>query len=305
MIVSLLAAVAAAFFYGVATVLQALGSRRVRQVEGGGLDPRLLVRVFRQWPFVAGTLLDLAGFAAQLVALAELPVFAVEAAQAANLAVTAVVAVPLLGVVLGRREWWAIFAVCVGLALLGLSAGREGPAKTGDAFRYALLGSVAVIVLLGVWAARRPEPWRSRLLGLTAGFGFGLIALAGRVLTDVAVRDLWKNPATWALALAAAVTMLIYATALQGGAVTAVAAALVVGETVLPATAGILFLGDHSRPGFAVAAVAGFVLAVAGAMALAKFGEGGDPDSGADDGSGKHSGSGPDGDGGQANAAAC
>ncbi|MGW0660495.1 hypothetical protein [Streptodolium elevatio] len=292
MIVSLLAAVAAAFFYGVATVLQALGSRRVRQTGGGGLDPRLLVRVFRQWPFVAGTLLDLAGFAAQLVALAELPVFAVEAAQAANLAVTAVVAVPLLGVVLGRREWGAIFAVCVGLALLGLSAGREGPAETGDGFRYALLGSVAVIVLLGVWAARRTEPWRSRLLGLTAGFGFGLIALAGRVLTDVAVRDLWTNPATWALVLAAVVTMLIYATALQGGAVTAVAAALVVGETVLPAAAGIIFLGDHSRPGFAPAAAAGFVCAVAGAMALAKFGEGGDPDP-------------ADGDSGQANAAAC
>ncbi|WP_436772912.1 hypothetical protein [Yinghuangia sp. YIM S09857] len=301
MIVSLLAAVAAAFFYGVATVLQALGSRRVGQTEGGGLDPRLLVRVFRQWPFVAGTLLDLAGFAAQLVALAELPVFAVEAAQAANLAVTAVVAVPLLGVVLGRREWGAIVAVCLGLALLGLSAGHEGPAKTGDGFRYALLASVAVIALLGILAARRREPWRSRLLGLTAGFGFGLIALAGRVLTDVAVRDLWKNPATWALALSGAVTMLIYATALQGGAVTAVAAALVVGETVLPAAVGILFLGDHSRSGFAPAAVAGFVLAVVGAMALAKFGEGGDPDPGDREDQGDRG----DRGGGQANAAAC
>lgn len=305
MIVSLLAAVAAALFYGVATVLQALGSRRVRQTGDGGLDPRLLVRVFRQWPFVAGTLLDLAGFAAQLVALAELPVFAVEAAQAANLAVTAVVAVPLLGVVLGRREWVAIVAVCAGLALLGLSAGHEGPAKTGDAFRYALLGSVAVIALLGVWAARLAEPWRSRMLGLTAGFGFGLIALAGRVLTDVAIRDLWKNPATWALLLAGAVTLLLYATALQGGAVTAVAAALVVGETVLPAGVGIVFLGDHSRSGFAAVAVVGFVFAVVGAMALAKFGEGGDPDPALAGVAGERDKGGDKDDDGQANAAAC
>lgn len=279
MVVSLVAAVAAALFYGVATALQALGSRRVRHADAGsGLDPRLLIRVFRQWPFVVGTVLDLTGFAAQLVALRELPVFAVEAAQAANLAVTAVVAVPLLGVVLGRREWTAITAVCAGLLLLGLSAGHEGPEKTSDAFGYALLGSVAVIGAFGVWAARRTEPWRSRLLGLAAGLGFGVIALAGRVLTDVAIRDLWHNPATWTVLIAGAVTMLMYATALQGGAVTAVAAALVVGETVLPAAVGIFVLGDHSRPGFAPLAVLGFLLAVAGATALARFGEGGDPE---------------------------
>ncbi|MGR7002524.1 hypothetical protein ACU686_38410 [Yinghuangia aomiensis] len=48
---------------------------------------------------------------------------------------------------------------------------------------------------------------------------------------------------------------------------TAVAAALVVGETVLPAAAGIVFLGDRSRAGFVPMAVAGFLLAVAGAIA--------------------------------------
>ncbi|NUP31719.1 MAG: hypothetical protein HOU01_08375 [Streptomycetaceae bacterium] len=278
MVVSLVAAAVAAVCYGVATVLQALGTRRTEAAgPEAGLDPRLLVRVFKTWPFVAGTALDLVGFAAQLVALAELPVFAVEAAQAANLAVTAVIAVPVLGVALGRREWTAVGAVCAGLALLGLSAGREGPSETSDTFRYALLGAVAVIGLFGMWAARRPEPWRSRLLGLASGLGFGLIALAGRIVTTVAIADLWRDPAAWTVLLAGAVTMLMYATALQGGAVTAVAAALVVGETVLPAAAGIVFLGDRSRAGFVPMAVAGFLLAVAGAIALARFGEGGDP----------------------------
>jgi hypothetical protein len=211
-----------------------------------------------------------------LVALAALPVFAVEAALAANLAVTAVVAIPVLGVTLGRREWGAVAAVCVGLGLLGLSAGHEGPTATGQAFHYALVVAVGVLGLLGMWVAHRPEPWRSRLLGLVAGLGFGLIAVAGRIVTKVAIADLWKEPAVWALLLAAAVTMLMYATALQGGVVTAVAAALVVGETVLPAGIGIWFLGDHSRPGFVPVAVLGFLLAVFGALALARFGEGGD-----------------------------
>ncbi|MGR7002523.1 hypothetical protein ACU686_38405 [Yinghuangia aomiensis] len=134
MVVSLVAAAVAAVCYGVATVLQALGTRRTEAAgPAAGLDPRLLVRVFKTWPFLAGTALDLVGFAAQLVALAELPVFAVEAAQAANLAVTAVIAVPVLGVALGRREWTAVGAVCAGLALLGLERGARGP--VGDVGR--------------------------------------------------------------------------------------------------------------------------------------------------------------------------
>jgi hypothetical protein len=48
---------------------------------------------------------------------------------------------------------------------------------------------------------------------------------------------------------------------------------VVVGETAIPAVVGILVLGDHTRPGFAPVAVLGFLLAVAGALALSRFGE--------------------------------
>ncbi|MCW2711457.1 MAG: putative integral rane protein, partial [Marmoricola sp.] len=59
----------------------------------------------------------------------------------------------------------------------------------------------------------------------------------------------------------------------QRGSVTRATAPLVVGETLAPALVGLWFLGDQSRPGWQWAAVAGFVLAVVGALSLSRYGE--------------------------------
>jgi hypothetical protein len=46
----------------------------------------------------------------------------------------------------------------------------------------------------------------------------------------------------------------------------------VAGETVVPGIIGVLWLGDASREGMALPAGIGFVLAVAGAVAVAWYG---------------------------------
>jgi hypothetical protein len=52
---------------------------------------------------------------------------------------------------------------------------------------------------------------------------------------------------------------------------------MVIGETIGPAAVGVAALGDRTREGLAPLAVAGFALAVLGALALARFGEPGSP----------------------------
>ena len=144
----------AAVAFGAASVLQAIASRAT--VRGSrAVDPWLLVRVLRQWRFVAGVGLDLVGAFAQLLALRVLPLFVVQAALAASLAVTAILA-RLLGTVLGRREWAAVGAVCVGLALVAASAKAQGSATVGIGFRVGLL--IAVAVLAALTLARFGEP---------------------------------------------------------------------------------------------------------------------------------------------------
>ncbi|MFD2418689.1 hypothetical protein [Amycolatopsis pigmentata] len=267
----LLCALVAACAYGVASVLQAVAAQ---SVEGGdrGVDPRLLVRVLGQWRYVLGLGLDALGFVAQLAALRVLPLFVVQAALAASLAVTAVAALTI-GARLGRREWTAVAAVCAGLALLGLSAHGEGSRPAGMAFHSGLAVATAVLAGLGMLAGRAPRRLRSPALGLVAGLAFGVVALAGRVLWTHSLTDLLSDPATYTVAAAGVLAMLLYASALQRGNVTTATALMVVGETVVPSAIGVAMLGDTTRSGFTPLASFGFVLAVAAAVALARFGE--------------------------------
>jgi hypothetical protein len=271
-VLSLLGAVAAAVCFGVASVMQAVAARSA-PAGAGGVDPRLLGRLLRQVPFVLGTVLDIAGFFAELAALRSLPLFVVQAAVAANLAVTAVVAVRVLHVRLSGPEWAAVAAVCVGLAMLGLSSGHENPAHVSLRFKLVMAGCVVAVGVGGALAGRLRGPARSVALGLAAGLGFGFVAIGSRVVGSLAPLDLLRDPATYVVGAGGLVAFLFFATALQGGSVTVTTGTVVVAETLVPALIGVLLLGDRTRPGFVVVAVVGFALAVAGALALARFGE--------------------------------
>ena len=210
------------------------------------------------------------------MALRRLPLFAVQAVIAANLAVTAVFAAWLIKVRLSWREWLAVAGVVVGVGLLGSSAGAEGAATVGAPFQIALMVAVAGVGLAGVASARLPGRARTPALGATAGLGYAVLAVAARILPGFSPAQLVRSPAAYTLAAAGIVSFLMYASALEGGSVTVATAAVVLTETVPPAIVGVLFLGDSTRHGLAGLAVVGFVLAVACAVALARFGEAGD-----------------------------
>lgn len=284
MVASLVAAVVAAICYGVASVMQAVAARTAshRPAPGttgpagsapAGVDPGLLVRMLGQWRFVASLGLDTLGFLGQLIALHRLPLFAVQAMIAANLAVTAVVATWLIGAVLHRREWIAVGGVVTGVGLLGSSAGPEGASQASVTFKLALIVAVAALALIGLAAGRLPDSLRTPVLGLVAGTGYGVLGVAARVLNSFSPISLVRDPATYALIAAGIVSFLFYASALESGSVTVTTAAVVLAETLPPSAVGVLFLGDRTRPGMGGVAIAGFVLAVCCAVALARFGE--------------------------------
>jgi drug/metabolite transporter (DMT)-like permease len=276
-LVSLIAAIVAAIFYGVASVMQAIAvraaSRRRPDETSAGVDPALLPRLLHQWRFVGSIGLDSLGFVAQLIALQKLPLFAVQAFVASNLAVTAVVASWVIGVNLAWREWAAVIGVVVGVGLLGSSAGAEGAAQVGAVFKLALIVAVAGLAVIGLAAAKLNEPYRTTALGVTAGFGYGVLSIAARVLEGFEPLQLARDPATYAIIAAGIISFMFYATALEGGSVTVATAAVVLSETIPPAIIGVIFLGDQTRPGLSAVAWGGFFLAVASAVMLARFGE--------------------------------
>ncbi|WP_241968469.1 hypothetical protein [Streptomyces sp. ICBB 8177] len=272
----MLCALGSAVCFGTASVFQAVAARRAASADdSAGVDPRLVMRAVRQGWYVLGLTLDGAGFLLELVALRSVPIYAVGAALAASLAVTAVVASWVLKVSLGRAEWGAVLVVCLGLGLLAVASGAEGHGTGGPALRWGTLGAAALVLVAGLAAARLPARARSAALGLGAGLGFGVVTVAVRLIPDFGITDLLTNPATYAVLLGGGTAFLLLTTALQHGSVTVATAGMVIGETIGPALVGVLALGDRTRDGLAGLAIAGYALAVVGALALARFGEGG------------------------------
>ncbi|MFG2310645.1 hypothetical protein ACGFS9_18520 [Streptomyces sp. NPDC048566] len=269
-------ALGASVCFGTATVLQAMAARAAGAsgTSGGAAGAAtLLLRALRQWRYLAGLALDGVGFLLQIAALRSLPIYVVGAALAASLAVTAVVASWLIHVRLSRVEWGAVGVVCAGLALLALSSGAEGDRTGSAALKYAMLGIAVAVLLLGLAGGRLPDRGRALALGLGAGFGFGVVEVAVRLIEDLDPVGLLTNPATYALLVGGGAAFLLLTTALQRGSVTTATAGLVVGETIGPALVGVVWLGDRTREGLTWLAVVGFAVAVAGALALARFGE--------------------------------
>ncbi|MFD6877082.1 MULTISPECIES: hypothetical protein [unclassified Streptomyces] len=268
----MICALGAAACFGTASVLQAVAARATEPGTGSGVDAALFLRAVRQWRYLVGLGLDGAGFVLQIVALRHLPIYAVGAAMASSLAVTAVVAARLLHVRLSGREWGAVAVVCTGLLMLGLASGAEGSGTGSTALAFGLLAAAALVLLVGAAAGRLPDGPRALVLGLAAGTGFGVVEVAVRLIDSLTPSE-FANPALYALLLGGAAGFLLLTSALQRGSVTAATAGMVLGETVGPALVGVIWLGDRTREGLAWLAVLGFAVAVAGSLALSRFGE--------------------------------
>lgn len=279
MLIGFLLALGCSVCYGTATVLQAVATRSVEGSTNLGVDAVLLMRAVRQWRYVAGIGLDVLGFMLQVIALRLVPIYVVAAALAASIAITGIVSAWVLSARLSTAEWTAVGAVCVSLAVLACAAGpahfRHAPAGLG----WALIGVVAAIFVAGAAAGRLPARERALALGLGAGSGFGVVEVGVRLIDrfDPTTAAFYTHPALYAAAAGGAAGFLLLTSALQRGSVTTTVAAMVVGETIAPALVGVVWLGDTARHGLGWLVIVGFVVAVSGTLALARFGEAPNP----------------------------
>src|SRR4051794_41060464 len=211
MVLGLTAALAAAVAYGVASVLQAVGARRL---ESGPVGARFLLRLTRSLPYVTGLALDAAGFVATVVALRVLPLFVVESAIASSVGVTALVAVRFLGARLSASERVALVVLGIGLVALAVSAQAEGASPLARNAQLTVLVLSLLVAGVTAVAVRRPRGG-APLLAAAAGLGFSAVGIAARALQPPSewVR-LIAEPLLWALVVGGAVALIAYAAAL-------------------------------------------------------------------------------------------
>ncbi|MUL81884.1 MULTISPECIES: hypothetical protein [unclassified Mycolicibacterium] len=279
MLTGVVAAMLACVSYGTASVLQAYGARSTRDPgrlsDTGGPTLRSTVSAALTPAFIAGMALDGLGFVGSLVSARLIPLFLSQTIISANLVVTALLGIAVLGVRLRSRDWLAIVTVVTSLLVLGFTAGHLGAGTGAAGLHWTLLGAGLLILgggagLIRVLGARAAIP-----AGLIAGILYGTMAVAVRVVDGIdPLRPgvLVADPAAWTVVIAGLGGFYLFAVALQLGSVNGAAAALVVGETVVPGIIGVVLLGDTARPGLGWLVTVAFVAAVAGAVAVAVFG---------------------------------
>ncbi|GAB36114.1 DMT family transporter [Gordonia otitidis] len=272
MVIGIVAAVLAAFAYGTASVLQARGAQSVDDQSAGAAPTlRSTVTAMLTVSFLTGLALDGLGFAGNLVADRLIPLFLAQPIVSANLVVTAVLATIVLDARLSRREWTAVIVVVVALVVLGLGAGDEGHRDREWLHWVLLVVGIGLFVLITA-VTRVIHKGVAVVAGLGGGALFGLMAVAIRVLDGLDPFDpgaMLTDPALYAVVICGVGGFYLFTVALQTGAVSAAAASIVVGETVIPGALGIALLGDTTRAGWGVVTVLAFVAAVIGAVVVA------------------------------------
>ncbi|CRZ14935.1 DMT family protein [Mycolicibacterium neworleansense] len=275
MLIGVAAALFACAGYGTASVLQSYAAGRsgaAADTADSGPTLRSTIIAMLAPVFIVGIALDLLGFAGSLVSARLIPLFLSQTIISANLVVTAVLSIFVLHVRLHRRDWTAIAIVLVSLCILGATAGRLGERDPGAIMHWGVLVVSAIILGLGAALVRLLGKKAAVPAGLIAGVLYGAMAVAVRVvdgLEPLNVAVLLADPALWAILVAGLGGFYLFTVALQVGSVNGVAAALVVGETVVPGIVGVVLLGDVSRPGYGWLVAIAFTAAVAGAVALA------------------------------------
>ena len=269
LVLSWLGAIVACLGYGVASVLQSVAAKRAAEVVG----LTGLALIIKQVPYLLGLVADGLGFAGNVLALQRLPLFLVQSIVAGSVGVTAVIA-SVRGAHLSWKDWTSLAVLGAGLIFLSITAVPTAAARISLIDERVILLLAIVPVIVGLIGFRMKGRASTIVLSCAAGLGFTGVAVAARGIgaADIAW-SLLLNPLLWAIIVHGAVGMSFFTIALQRDAVTVVTAITLVFEVLVPSLIGIGLFGDAIEPGRMPLAVAGFVLAIGGAVSLSRFAE--------------------------------
>ncbi|ANZ40505.1 hypothetical protein BBK82_35350 [Lentzea guizhouensis] len=261
-------AVLATLASGSGSILESMGVRRAGAYGGRSLD---LIALRRQWLYFLGLGVNLLGFGFASAALHRLPLFLVQSMLAFSIGVTATISA-FLGHRLRAPGWGALFVGATGLVLLGVSAEPGRAQALPPHWRWILVGMAVPVAAIAVYARRHHHVWATVALAAGSGVAYSVVGISARTLhlPDTAWR-LVLEPAAWAIVLNGLTAAVLFAMALQKGGPTGVSAIMFTTNTALSSFVGLVYLDDRVRDGYVTAATIGFVLAIAGAVAVAHY----------------------------------
>ncbi|GGM23811.1 DMT family transporter [Micromonospora yangpuensis] len=265
MLLAVLLSFATAFCYGLSAAVHQRAAKRER--PHAALDPRLLVRLFRNRLWLSGWLPDTAGAALHATALRFGPLVLVQPVLASGLFMAI-----LIEAVLDRRRVLRRDAMAIGVGATGLAAflvvsdaraGVTDPSLSSWVWVGVGAGvAVAGCVLLSV---RLRGAVRGAVLGVACGIAYSVAAALAKAVVGRYQGDLVPVLLDWrfaALALVALLGLLLNQNAFQSGRLAAPLTALTLTDPVVSVVVGVtafqetVSLGGIRLVGLGVSAVA-------------------------------------------------
>lgn len=227
--------------------------------------------------FSIGMLIASGAWIFHVAAMAVAPLSLVQAVLAGGVVMLAVMAERIFGMTIGRRQWFGLGAMAVGLVLLGVTL----PAAHGADSRYSIPGMIAfegVLITVGtllIMGPRigAPSQHHGFMLGAAAGILFGVSDVAIKAISGmVGAHGVSGFLSPWVLFCVAASIGAFFASAkgLQDGDAVPVIAVTGTAANVAGIVGGILVFGDplSAEPGLLVAQCLAFALLLAAAWLM-------------------------------------
>lgn len=266
----IVAAVGASVLYNTSIALQALEAREVPGKHS--LRFSLIGKLLRNRKWLGATILGLAGWPLEIVALLLAPLTVVQPCLASGLVVLLWLGVTRLGERPGRREYLAVAAIVAGVAGVAWAA----PDRTTDHAGTAAIAVALVLVALPIgapYALRRGGSAAGTVAIVSAGFGYAWTAIASKLLTDELSTGALLIALAWLASAAASegLALLSEMSALQSRPATRVAPIMFAVQVLVPVIlAPLIFEEDWSTTPLDGGALVAFMLvALSGVVLLA------------------------------------
>ena len=266
----IICAIGASALYNTSVALQALEARDVGHEHA--LRVSLIGRLVRNPRWLIATLIGLAGWPLEIVALLLAPLTVVQPCLASGLVLLLWLGVTKLGERPGRREYGSVALIVLGVAGVAFAA----PERTTDNAGTVPIAIALVLVTIPVvapYVVRGRANAAGTLAIVAAGFGYAWTAIASKLLTDELSDGSLIVAAIW-LATAAAsegVALLSEMSALGRRPATQVTPVMFAVQVVVPVILAPLIFEESwsGTPGGGAVLVFSVLLAVGGVVLLA------------------------------------
>lgn len=264
------ASLASALFYG-GMALQAGEARTTSRAAAMRLS--LVTELMSRGRWLIGTLLVLAGWLLQALALLLAPFTVVQPTLAVGLLLLLAIAAWLLKEPVGRGEVLSVCAICLGVAGLALAGPQRTAVEVGPVTLALVLACVGAVAL-AIYAVGRLGGTGGLVAACGAGFAYAWAGISTKLASDALAAGSWTALILWVAATAAAAALAILSemTALQDRPVAQVGPLVIVVDIVVAVGLAPWLTGDRwlATPFDGVPLVASIVVLLAGAATLAR-----------------------------------